>query len=77
VPYQREDLLTASEVARYVYCRRAWWYDRRQLRVRRRSGFARRRASLRLRLLAALAVLALLSATFSGTLYFLQVVGAL
>ncbi len=33
--YRREDLLTASEIARYVYCQRAWAYDRRWIRSRR------------------------------------------
>lgn len=26
--FKRNELLTASEVARYVYCKRAWSYDR-------------------------------------------------
>lgn len=32
--FKRDELLTASEVARYVYCKRAWWYDH---RVRRET----------------------------------------
>jgi hypothetical protein len=31
--FKRHELLTASEVARYVYCQRAWWFDR-SVRVR-------------------------------------------
>lgn len=27
-----DELLTASEVARYVYCERAWAYDRKHIR---------------------------------------------
>lgn len=26
--FKRNEMLTASEVARYVYCKRAWSYDR-------------------------------------------------
>ncbi len=26
--YRKNQLLTASEIARYVYCQRAWGYDR-------------------------------------------------
>lgn len=26
--FKRNELLTASEVARYMYCKRAWSYDR-------------------------------------------------
>ncbi len=33
MPYQREEMVTASEVARYVYCQRAWWYDHEQIRA--------------------------------------------
>lgn len=38
--YQREDLLTASEIARYVYCNRAWGYDQQWLASYRRRRFA-------------------------------------
>jgi hypothetical protein len=31
--YKNKELLTASEIARYLYCQRAWWYDR-NLKVR-------------------------------------------
>lgn len=34
--FKRDELLTASEVARYIYCKRAWWYDR-QIRIRQRD----------------------------------------
>lgn len=33
--YKSHDLLTASEVARYVYCERAWAYDRKYIRPHR------------------------------------------
>lgn len=33
--YRREELLTASEIARFVYCQRAWGYDREKIRERR------------------------------------------
>ncbi len=39
VTYRKEELITASEVARYVYCQRAWSYDRSSVRVRRRGFF--------------------------------------
>lgn len=35
--FRKEELITASEVARYVYCQRAWAYDKRGVRVRRRG----------------------------------------
>ena len=35
--FKKKDLLTASEVARYVYCQRAWWYDH-KIRIRRREN---------------------------------------
>lgn len=31
----RDELLTASEIARFVYCRRAWAYDKQIIRSRR------------------------------------------
>lgn len=34
--FKRNELITASEAARYVYCKRAWWYDR-NIRIRRRK----------------------------------------
>lgn len=34
--FKKDELVTASEVARYIYCKRAWWYDRR-IRVRQRE----------------------------------------
>ena len=37
--YRKEELITASEVARNVYCQRAWSYDRSSVRVRRRGFF--------------------------------------
>lgn len=33
--FKRDELIVASEVARYVYCQRAWWYDH-KIRSRRR-----------------------------------------
>lgn len=33
--YKPHELLTASEVARYVYCERAWAYDRKYIRTYR------------------------------------------
>ena len=39
VTYRKEELITASEVARYVYCQRAWSYDRSSVRVRRHGFF--------------------------------------
>lgn len=30
--YKPHELLTASEIARYVYCERAWAYDRKYIR---------------------------------------------
>jgi hypothetical protein len=32
--FRREDLLTASEIARFVYCHRAWAYDKKFIRQR-------------------------------------------
>ncbi|MCI0708862.1 MAG: hypothetical protein L0154_01755 [Chloroflexi bacterium] len=34
--FKRNELIVASEVARYVYCQRAWWYDH-KIRSRRRK----------------------------------------
>lgn len=33
--FKRDELVVASEVARYAYCQRAWWYDH-KVRSRRR-----------------------------------------
>ncbi|NDJ84758.1 MAG: hypothetical protein GYB66_02625 [Chloroflexi bacterium] len=33
---RNKKLLTASEIARYVYCQRAWAYDRQIIRKRQR-----------------------------------------
>ncbi len=35
--YRKDQLLTASEIARYVYCQRAWGYDRDYWRPQRRQ----------------------------------------
>lgn len=45
MPYSREEMITASEVARYVYCQRAWWYDHEQIRSGRFKKGASRRKS--------------------------------
>jgi CRISPR-associated exonuclease Cas4 len=34
---RKQDLITASEIARYIYCHRAWWYDR-QARTRQQTA---------------------------------------
>jgi hypothetical protein len=34
--FKRDELIVATEVARYVYCQRAWWYDH-KIRSRRRG----------------------------------------
>jgi hypothetical protein len=36
--FKRDELLVASEVARYAYCQRAWWYDL-KVRSRRRISW--------------------------------------
>jgi hypothetical protein len=59
--FKRDELLTASEVARYIYCKRAWWYDR-QVRIRQRDErlLGMIRWSLRHRLIAMAIVLTVL-----------------
>lgn len=46
MPYQREEMITASEVARYVYCQRAWWYDHELIRTGKFRRHAHRRGRL-------------------------------
>ncbi len=74
------DIIRASDVSRYVYCNRAWWYDRegytsiniaemqQGTRYHTRHGrFVR--AMQRIALIAALLIIA---AVFMAAVYFLQ-----
>lgn len=56
--YKPDELLTASEVARYVYCERAWAYDRKYIRPYR--AYRRRPWLILLSLLGILAILGLI-----------------
>lgn len=70
----------ASDISRYVFCHRAWWYDRQGYAPASDAAFRRgRRLHLRLDLLvraaqvfAVLAVLLLIGGVFLAALYFLQ-----
>ena len=74
-------IIRASDVGRYVFCRRAWWYDRqgyapanieelrRGSRLHWRHGLLVRGAQA----LALLAVLLLIGGVFLAALYFLQI----
>ncbi|MBN1287547.1 MAG: hypothetical protein JXB47_19255 [Anaerolineae bacterium] len=74
------DVIRASDISRYVYCRRAWWYDRQGIssinieeiqqgvRQHRRHGvFVRVMAAL-----AVIAVLLIITGVFMAGVYFLQ-----
>lgn len=48
--FKRQDLITSSEIARYVYCQRAWWYDR-QNRLKGKSDISPEVSKVRLNVL--------------------------
>jgi hypothetical protein len=73
-------IINASDISRFVFCRRAWWYDRQGYAPANEAEFRRgRRLHLRfdlvvrgVQLLAVLAVLLLISGVFLAAFYFLQ-----
>ncbi len=73
-------VINASDISRYVFCHRAWWYDRQGYAPANEPEFRQgRSAHARLDLivraaqaLAVLAALALIGGVFLVALYFLQ-----
>ena len=61
--YHKQDLLSASEIARYVYCGRAWGYDQYLLRSYRRRQIIQRVASGVILLIIAAAFIVMLLGT--------------
>lgn len=75
-----DDIINASDISRYVYCRRAWWYDRQGISSinieEMQTGIRRhRRHGIFVRLMAVLAMLAallIIVGVFLAGVYFLQ-----